>query len=283
MRGGIPPHRGGVGSVRTMYRILQEHGEVRERRNQLQHPSYTKPELLARRPNELWSWDITKLKGPVKWTYFYLYVILDVFSRYVVGWMVAERESDRLARQLIETSLQRQGIPRDQLTLHSDRGPSMKSKTVAELLSDLGVEKTHSRPHVSNDNPYSEAQFKTMKYRPGFPERFGSLMDARSWGREFFPWYNEEHYHSSLGLLTPQMVHYGAAETVQSERQQVLHAGYAVHPERFVRGVPSVLELPKAVWINKPGEAEELLAGVLGSNSRIEQASVLTSSRWEYV
>lgn len=239
-------------SWRTMYRILEEYGEVRERRNQLQHPAYKKPELLATKPNELWSWDITKLKGPAKWTYYYLYVIMDVFSRYAVGWMVAERESAALARELILAACQRQGVDRDQLVLHSDRGPSMSSKSVAMLLAELGVTKTHSRPHVSNDNPYSEAQFKTMKYRPDYPKDFGSVQDARGWAREFFQWYHHEHYHSGLGLMTPALVHYGVADEAQARRKQVLEAAYATNPERFVRGTPSPPELPEAVWINKP-------------------------------
>jgi len=242
---------------RTMYRILDEHGEVRERRNQLQHPVYTKPELLARGPNQLWSWDITKLKGPAKWTYYYLYVILDVFSRYVVGWMVAEREAASLAEKLIAQTCVKQGIEPSQLTLHADRGPSMRTKSVAQLLADLGVTKTHSRPYTANDNPYSESQFKTMKYRPDFPERFDSLADARSWAREFFGWYNHDHRHSGLGLMTPATVHHGQAETVRQQRQQVLLAAYAAHPERFVRGVPVPPELPNEVWINKPQADDE--------------------------
>ena len=239
-------------SWRTMYRILGEHNQVRERRNQLQHPTYKKPELLACRPNELWSWDITKLKGPVTWTYFYLYVILDVFSRYVVGWMVARQESAALGRDLIEASCQKQEIDPDQLTVHADRGAAMRSKAVALLLSDLGVTKSHSRPHVSNDNPYSEAQFKTMKYRPDYPDRFGCLEDARVWARDFFEWYNFQHHHTGLGLMTPAVVHYGQAAKVQSERQQVLTNAFAAHPERFVRGIPTTPVLPEAVWINKP-------------------------------
>jgi putative transposase len=242
---------------RTMYRILNEHGEVRERRNQLQHPVYAKPELLATGPNQLWSWDITKLKGPAKWTYFYLYVVLDVFSRYVVGWMVAQREAANLAEKLIAQTCVKQGIEPSQLTLHADRGPSMRSKSVAQLLADLGVTKTHSRPYTANDNPYSESQFKTMKYRPDFPERFDSLADARSWAREFFGWYNHDHRHSGLGLMTPATVHHGQAETVRQQRQQVLLAAYAAHPERFVRGVPTPPELPGEVWINKPQTDDE--------------------------
>ncbi len=239
-------------SWRTMYRILDEFEEVRERRNQLTHPSYTKPELLATAPNQLWSWDITKLLGPAKWTYFYLYVILDVFSRYVVGWMIAEREAASLAETLIAETCVKQGIPRDQLTLHADRGSAMRSKPVALLLSDLGVTKTHSRPYTSNDNPYSEAQFKTLKYRPDFPDRFGSLVDARGWAQPFFQWYNNEHYHTGLNLMTPVMVHYDRVDTVRDQRNQVLQAAYVAHPERFVRGVPTVPDLPREVWINPP-------------------------------
>jgi len=239
-------------SWRTMYRILKEHQLVRERRNQLRHPTYTKPELLATGPNQLWSWDITKLRGPAKWTYYYLYVILDVYSRYVTGWLIAECESARLAEQLIAQTCTKQEIVPDQLTLHADRGSAMKSKPVALLLADLGVTKTHSRPYVSNDNPYSEAQFKTMKYRPSYPERFGSIQDARAWARPFFHWYNHEHYHSGLALLTPATVHYGQAQAVLERRQETLQAAYAAHPERFVRGVPRPPSLPMEVWINEP-------------------------------
>jgi len=239
-------------SWRTMYRVLDEHQEVRERRNQLRHPKYIKPELLTTQPNMLWSWDLTKLRGPVKWAYYYLYTILDVFSRYVVGWMIAERESATLAQQLIQEICRKQEIQPEQLTVHADRGSSMRSKTVALLLADLGVTKTHSRPYVSNDNPYSESQFKTMKYRPTYPERFGSIQDARAWARSFFRWYNHDHHHSALGLMTPAVVHYGQAETVREQRQQVLETAYAAHPERFVRGEPKAPALPKEVWINKP-------------------------------
>jgi putative transposase len=242
-------------SWRTMYRILDEYQEVRERRNLLIHPAYAKPELLATRPNQLWSWDIPKLLGPATWTYFYLYVILDGFSRYVVGWMVAEREAAARAEALIAETCANQHIRRDQLTLHADRGSSMRSKPVALLLSDLGVTKTHSRPYTSNDNPYSEAQFKTLKYRPGFPERLGSLADARTWAQPFFHWYNHEHYPTGLNLMTPAMVHYGVAETIRLQRNQVLQVAFEAHPERFVRGVPIVPDLPHAVWINPPAEA----------------------------
>jgi len=239
-------------SIRTMYRILHENDEVRERRNQLRHPTYRKPELLATRPNQLWSWDITKLRGPATWQYYQLYVILDVFSRYVVGWRVEHRESARLAEELIAESCFKQGIARDELTLHADRGTSMTSKTVAQLLLDLGVAKTHSRPHTSNDNPYSEAQFKTMKYRPGYPDRFGSLQDARTWARNFFRWYNHDHRHSGLGLMTPVAVHTGQTEELTATRRKTLQAAYRQHPERFVNGVPQPLPLPQTVWINKP-------------------------------
>ncbi len=239
-------------SPRTMYRILDSAHEVKERRDQVRRPHYVRPELLATRPNEVWSWDITKLMGPAKWTYFYLYVILDVFSRYVVGWMVAPRESAALAERLISETCEKQHIQEGRLTLHADRGSSMTSKPVALLLADLGVIKTHSRPHVSNDNPFSESQFKTLKYRPEFPERFGCLEDGRAFGHVFFPWYNNEHHHSGLGFLTPAVVHYGLAEAVREKRNDVLVAAYAAHPERFVKGTPQPAELPRAVWINPP-------------------------------
>ena len=239
-------------SIRSMYRLLQKRGESRERRDQLTHPPYKKPELLATASNQLWSWDITKLLGPVKWTYFYLYVILDVFSRYVTGWMVAMRESAELAKRLIEESCQKQCIPPGQLTLHSDRGISMRSKPVAFLLADLGVTKTHSRPHVSNDNPYSESQFRTLKYRPEFPDRFGCIQDSRAFCQGFFRWYNGEHRHSSLGLLTPAMVHYNQTGRVLQPRQHVLDAAYQLHPERFVRNAPRPPAVPREAWINKP-------------------------------
>lgn len=239
-------------SVRTMYRILADSKEVRERRNQLRHPAYQKPELLATGPNQVWSWDITKLKGPVKWSYFYLYVIIDIYSRCVVGWMVATRESAELAKRLIHDTKTKQGIAPGQLVIHADRGTSMRSRAVALLLSDLGITKTHSRPHTSNDNPYSEAQFKTLKYRPDFPERFGSIEDARAFCRGFFRWYNTEHHHSGIGLLTPETLHYGRAEVVTDARQRVLQAAYETHPERFVRKRPEPPAIPMAAWINKP-------------------------------
>ena len=243
-----------LASERTMYRILDAEGETRERRDQLVHPPYTKPELLAERPNELWSWDITKLLGPAKWTYFYLYVILDVFSRYVVGWTVQHRESASVAKQLIAQAIAQQGVAPGQLTIHADRGTSMRSKPVAFLLADLGVTKTHSRPYTSTDNPYSEAQFKTLKYRPDFPDRFGSIEDSRAFGRPFFHWYNHQHRHSGIGLMTPATVHYGRALELRDHRARVLTDAHAAHPERFVRGVPQPPKLPTAAWINRPTE-----------------------------
>lgn len=242
-------------SWRSMYRILEENDEVCERRNQLHHPNYTKPELLATGPNQLWSWDITKLLGPAKWTYFYLYTILDVFSRYVVGWMIAECETAALAQELISETCTRQAIQPGQLTIHADRGSSMTSKSVALLMADLGVTKSHSRPHVSNDNPFSEAQFKTLKYRPDYPCRFGCLGDARAWAILFFGWYNQVHHHSGLALLTPAEVHFQHSETVLKKRQEVLQAAYAKNPQRFVKGLPVPEQLQKAVWINPPKPA----------------------------
>jgi putative transposase len=244
-------------SIRTMYRLLAANDEVRERRAVVSRVVYSKPELLAIKPNEVWSWDITKLKGPVKWTYYYLYVILDIFSRYVVGWMIADRESSTLAKRLITESCIKQNIVEDRLTLHADRGSSMKSKGVAQLLSDLGITKTHSRPHVSNDNPFSESQFKTMKYRPEFPNRFGCIQDARAFGCDFFPWYNQEHRHSGIALYTPCDVHYGRVAKVQQRRQDALNAAYLRHPKRFVRKAPEAALPPQAVWINPPKELEK--------------------------
>jgi putative transposase len=246
-----------VCSVRTMYRILEENGEVRERRDQLRHPAYKKPELLATGPNQVWSWDITKLLGPAKWTYFYLYVILDIFSRYVVGWMVAGGESAALAKRLIEESVAKQMIEPGQLTIHADRGTSMKSKPVAFLLADLGITKSHSRPHVSDDNPYSESQFKTLKYMPEFPDRFGSIEDSRSFLHPFFSWYNTEHHHTGIGLLTPEVVHLGRDEEVIAKRREVLRAAYQARPDRFVRKVPEPPPGPVAAWINPPKQPIE--------------------------
>lgn len=238
-------------SVSTMYRILRGAKEVRERRQKSRICNYKKPELLAIGPNQVWSWDITKLKGIKKWQYFYLYVIIDIYSRYIVGWMVAEREKAILAHQLIQDSSIRQEIKPEQLTLHSDRGSSMKSKLVAQLLVDLGVVKSHSRPSVSDDNPFSEAQFKTLKYMPEFPEHFGSIEDARAHCVRFFDWYNKEHYHSGIGYYTPEMVHYGWADDVKKHRQNVLVEAWMTHPERFKRP-PVASSVPEAVYINKP-------------------------------
>ena len=241
-----------LASVPTMYRILRSVDEVRERRRQATHPAHMKPELLADGPNLVWSWDITKLLGPVKWTYYYLYVVLDIFSRYVVGWMLATRESASLAERLLADSVRKQGVDPDQLTIHADRGSSMSSKPVALMLADLGVTKSHSRPHCSNDNPYSEAQFKTLKYRPEFPDRFGSAQDARGFCKHFFGWYNDDHRHSGIGYHTPADVHYGRAGQVHAARAVILSAAHAAHPERFVRKPPSPPGLPRPAWINRP-------------------------------
>jgi putative transposase len=247
-----------LASERTMYRLLAaEHGGVRERRAQLAHPPYQAPELLAERPNEVWSWDISKLKGPAKWTYFYLYVILDVFSRYAVGWTVQPRESSPIAKALIHQAVEQQHVRSDQLVVHADRGSSMTSKPVAFLLADLGITRSHSRPYTSTDNPYSEAHFKTLKYRPAFPARFQSIEHARGFCREFFDYYNNTHRHSGIGLMTPATVHYGHAEHVVSDRQRVLDAAYAATPERFVRQAPTAPTVPTAAWINRPKTTEE--------------------------
>lgn len=241
-------------SIRTMYRLLEQRGESRERRDQLLHPPYQKPELMATAANQLWSWDISKLLGPAKWTYFYLYVILDVFSRYAVGWTVQHRENAPLAKALIAQSCEQQQIPPRQLTVHADRGSAMRSKPVAFLLADLGVLRTHSRPYTSTDNPYSEAQFKTLKYRPEFPDRFQNIQQARAFCRQFFDWYNHQHRHSGIGLMTPAAVHHGQAQELHAQRQRVLDAAYAATPERFVRRPPTPPNLPTAAWINKPTE-----------------------------
>ena len=239
-------------SIRTMHRILAARHEVRERRNQLRHPNYQKPELLATAPNQVWTWDITKLLGPVKGIYYSLYVILDIFSRYVVGWMLALQEAARLAKRLIAESCAKQGIEPGGLTIHADRGSPMKSQGVALLLGSLGITKTHSRPHVSNDNPYSEAQFKTLKYCPEFPDRFGSYEDALGFCHRFFGYYNHEHRHSGIGLMTPDTVHHGLAPQIVAARQDTLLNAYARHPERFVRQPPRPPRLPEAAWINPP-------------------------------
>ena len=239
-------------SERTMYRILAANQPVRERRNQRDHPQYTKPELVATGPNQTWSWDITKLLGPKKWTYFYLYVVLDIFSRYALGWMVADRENSALAGRLIEQTCHKQGVQPQVLTLHSDRGAPMTSKCTAQLLADLGITRSLSRPQVSDDNPFSEAQFKTLKYHPGFPGRFDDIHAAIAFCRSFFPWYNTEHRHGGIAMLTPDDVHHGRAHTVLQQREQTLRDAWDHHPERFVRGIPKPLPIPEAVWINPP-------------------------------
>ena len=244
-------------SVRTMYRILAAQGEVRERRNQLRHPVYAKPELLAAGPNQVWSWDLTKLRAAEKWTYYYLYVLLDIFSRYAVGWMLAHRESGELAAQLVEETCAKQGIARGQLTIHADRGSAPTARTLKQMFRDLGISPSHSRPHVSNDNPYSESQFKTLKYAPGYPDRFGCFEDALGYCRSFFAWYNADHRHSGIAMLTPEVVHHGRADEVLAHRQRTLDHAYAAHPERFVHGRPTVGTLPGAVWINPPENKEK--------------------------
>jgi putative transposase len=244
-------------AVRTMYRILAANQQVRERRDVLRHPNYQKPELLAIAPNQVWSWDITKLKGPIKWSYFHLYVILDIFSRYVVGWMVAPNESARLAQRLITETCEKQHVAPGQLTIHADRGAAMIAKTTAQLFADLSIAASHSRPHVSNDNPYSESQFKTLKYRPEFPDRFGSLEHAVTVAQALLGWYNTEHHHSALGFLTPEDVHYGRAESLLAQRQTVLDEAYGKNPERFVRARPMSAPLPGPAWINRPKEVAD--------------------------
>jgi putative transposase len=244
-------------SVSTMYRLLRERGETGDRRRHATHPARAKPELLATKPNQVWSWDITKLAGPAKWTWYYLYVLLDIYSRYVVGWMIAHGEAATLAERLLAEAIAAQQVDAGQLAVHADRGTSMTAKPVAMLLADLGVTKSHSRPHVPDDNPYSESQFKTLKHHPTFPDRFGSIQDARGFCQRFFDWYNLEHYHSGIALLTPADVHYGRAEQVLAARQQVLDGAYVAHPERFVRQPPTPARLPEQVWINQPLDPPE--------------------------
>lgn len=244
-----------------MYRLLRAEHQVRERRRQARRPALVKPELMATGANQVWSWDITKLRGPHKWTWFQLYVILDVHSRYVVAWLVATRESARLAEELIADAIYEQQVPAGQLALHADRGSSMTSKTVNQLLADLGVQQSHSRPHQSNDNPFSEAQFKTLKYSPTFPKRFTSIDHARRFCDWFFQHYNHQHRHSSIGLHTPADVHYGRAEQIRAQRQVVLDAAYTARPERF-RQPPSAPRIPEATWINPPEETPLATAAI---------------------
>lgn len=239
-------------SIRTMYRILASENEVRERRNQLRHPVYQKPELLAQKPNEVWSWDITKLMGPAKWTYYYLYVIIDIFSRRVVGWCVADRESTTLFKALFNDTITKNRVLPGRLILHADRGGPMKAKATALLLADLGVTKSHSRPHISNDNPFSESHFKTLKYQPEFPDRFGCIQDAKAFCRRFFTWYNENHHHVGIGLMTPDQVHYGQANAVYAARQTTLDRAFRKNPNRFVNKSPMPPASPTEAWINPP-------------------------------
>jgi putative transposase len=247
-------------SIRTMYRILYENGEVKERRQQLRHPTYKKPELIAEGPNQVWSWDITKLMGPAKWTYFYLYVIIDIFSRRVVAFQVADAESVALFKPLFLQAVENHVVPPGQLTLHADRGATMKAKATAFLLADLGVTKSHSRPHTSNDNPFSESLFKTCKYQPQFPERFGSIQDAKAFSRRFFAWYNGEHHHHGIGLMTPNQVHYGQADQVYAQRLLTLQNAFDANPGRFVNMKPTPPPKPTAVWINPPKFQPEIQA-----------------------
>jgi len=244
-------------SSRTMYRILERNYETRERRDQRVHPAYAKPELLATGPNQVWSWDITKLRGPEKYSYFYLYVILDIHSRYVTGWTVQQRENQDLAKDFIEETIGKYDIPPGQLVLHADRGKVMRSKPVSGLLEDLGVSRTHSRPYVSNDNPYSESQFRTLKYRPDFPGRFGCCEDSRAFCHQFFPWYNNQHRHSGIAMLTPAMVHFGQTQEVLAKHQSVLDEAYRLHPERFVHHPPKTQSPPAQTWINPPAPGEQ--------------------------
>jgi putative transposase len=243
-----------MASVSSMYRILREHGEVKERRRHAVHPPRIKPELVAEAPNRVWSWDITKLRGAAKYEFYHLYSVIDIYSRYTVAWLLADREDAALAERLLTDAITKQGITRQQLTIHADRGTSMASKTVAQMMADLGVTKSHSRPRVSNDNPFSEAQFKTLKYRPDFPDRFGSIQDARAHCRSFFTWYNTIHRHSGIGWHTPHDVHHGHAQQVRDHRADVLTTAHTRNPERFVRGTPQPPALPEAAWINKPQE-----------------------------
>jgi putative transposase len=249
-----------LGSIRSYYRILEANKEVKERRNQLRHPKHKKPELLATAPRQVWTWDITKLKGPGKWEYYHLYVVLDIYSRYIVGWMLAPRESGELAKQLLAESCERQCIEPHQLTIHSDRGAAMQSKPVVALLSQLDVLKTNSRPHVSNDNPFSESQFKTTKYHPEFPNRFGGFEHALTFLRSFVPWYNDSHRHSGIRYLTPANVHHGQADAVLNARYVTKISAYDAHPERFIQGPPRLQKLPEAVYINPPTSKKEPVA-----------------------
>jgi putative transposase len=264
-----------LGSVRTFYRVLASAGEVRERRDQLRHPEYKKPELLATAPNQVWTWDITKLLGPEKWKYFYLYVVIDIFSRYVVGWLLAEKENATLAKRLISETCKKQEIEEGQLTIHGDRGAPMTSKTLAQLMADLTITKSHSRPQVSNDNPFSESPFKTMKYQPEYPDRFSSLGAAGHHSRQFFDWYNDEHRHSGIAFLTPADVHFGRATQVVAARQATLDAAFAAHPERFVGRAPRAALPSPAVWINPPVAPEKASDASDSSNPHVSNGTAI--------
>ena len=262
-----------LASISSFYRILRANDEVRERRRQATHPATVKPELVAAGPNEVWSWDITKLLGPTKWTYYYLYVMLDIFSRYAVGWMLARAENALLAGVMFSETMAKYGIVPGTLSVHMDRGSPMTAKPFAHLLADLGVTRSYSRPHVSNDNPYSESQFKTMKYREDFPSRFDSYEAALAWCRDFFPWYCYGHHHSGIAYHTPAEVFYGRTVPVDARRQLALDVAYAAHPERFIRKPPVTLVLPQTVWINRP---EELAQPAVGSPALPEEVGAST-------
>ncbi len=271
-------------STRTIYRLLKAHGEVRERRDHLRHPHYSKPELLAQGPNQVWTWDITELRGPVKYQRYYLYVILDLYSRYVVAWMVAEVQSYELAQELINQAIEREGIVPGQLTIHSDRGATMIAKPLGFMLADLGILKSHSRPHCCNDNPFVESHFRTLKYRPEFPDRFGSLSNARQFCRPFFDWYHHQHRHSGLGWMSPESVHHGKAQGIRQRRQEVLDEAYARTPKRFVGKPPQAPKLPAKVWINPPSSSEVNLGekestSPAGELEVAKQVSQLSSKR----
>ena len=255
-----------LASVRTMYRVLAEAKQVRERRNRRRHPVHTMPRLVAKGPNEVWSWDITKLKGPVKGLWFMLYVVLDIFSRYVVGWLLAERENAKLAQHLLRETMCKQGIEPGQLTVHQDRGSPMRAKSTRQLLDDLGATQSYSRPRVSNDNPFSESHFGTLKQRPELPERLGSEQHGRQVIRELYRWYNHEHHHSGIVMLTPSQVHHGLADKVLAQRHAVRLAAFEAHPERFINGPPRLETLPEEVWINPPADdpSAEMPPGLLG-------------------
>jgi putative transposase len=243
-------------SISTMYRILRQAGESRERRSIATHPTMVKPELAASAPGEVWSWDITKLHGPQKWTYFYLYVVLDIYSRYVVTWRLELRESAQIAKEMFPEAISRTGVDPKRLVIHADGGSAMTAKTVLQLFTDLGVIKSRSRPHVSNDNPFSEAQFKTLRYNPNFPTYFANIEQARAYIRDFLGWYNNDHHHIGLALLTPADVQNGNSSQRLAQRNIVLSQAYEKNPERFVNGQPVAAVLEPTVFINRPEDSE---------------------------